>query len=115
MELKSYLLEEINDSLDSLKRRMTEQKKAVKRIKFLDTEHAEYTVYLNSLWQDQGGKNIQTRHIGSLEDAIRTAEEVFKEQNSSQDIQAKYAVDITVGRQKYSVPENYWNKYTQRN
>jgi hypothetical protein len=115
MDLKSYLQEEINDSIESYKRAMTAQKKTLKRIKFLDVKHAEYTVYLHSLWENEGEKNTTTRAIGSLENAIKTAEEKFKKINGNRsDVQAKYRVDITIGKDKYSVPEPFWKKYTER-
>ncbi|VVB79450.1 Uncharacterised protein [uncultured archaeon] len=113
-QLQVYLYEQTRDRLKELKRQITKTKKALGRVEHLNIEHAEYRVNLISQWEAQGGKSTSTAHIGSLEGAIRAAEDEFKRENGSQDVRARYSVEVTVGKDVYSIPEKYWQRYVSK-
>ena len=69
---------------------------------------------MHSLWGSDGEKSITHRYIGNIQEAIKTAEQKFMKVNHRHDVQAKYSVDVQIGKTTYDVPEDFWKHYVKR-
>ncbi len=115
MKLQTYLRKDVKKSLKRLREKIIQTEKALPLLEGFNPERANYTVFLYSLWESQGEKSTTTRHKGSLEGAIRAAEEEFKGVNHNRrDVQADYSVSVIVGKLNLLVPPEYWSQYKQK-
>ncbi len=114
MKLKTYLEKLVNDSLKKNRELVVQQEEILKILQKINTGKANYVICLDSLWENEGEESTITNYNGSLEKAIRKAEEEFKNKNKRIDTQARYAVYIKLGNLQYSVPEKFWEEYKEK-
>ena len=110
--LKSYLQTALNTQVTQQEKTLQELRHDQERAKRLNTTNFEYRVMLNSLWEGENDVVLATR--GTIEDAVRHAEQAFLERNNRSDIQADYAVSVKIGHGYYHVPDSFWEQYKQK-
>jgi hypothetical protein len=111
MDLKKYLSKEIQQKITHLNELVAQNKKSLKVIDKFNPDNAHYEVSLKSLWEKEGEKSTLTRYTGSLENAIKRAENEFKDVNKRTDIQADWLVQVKFERTRYVIPWEYWANY----
>ena len=94
-------------------KQISEFKKSLEILEKTDEQNANYVVYLHSLWENEGGKSTTTKHLGTLEEAIKKAEAKFKKVNGGDDLQADYVVSICLDKNEYGIPERYWKRFQE--
>ncbi len=91
---------------------MTEE--SLRVLEQTNTSKADYVVHLKSLWTNEGESSTTTKHRGTLKNAIERAELEFKSANNRRYVQADCSVDICFGNDRYSIPQEYWQKFQGR-
>jgi len=105
--LKGHIKKEINDMKSILKA----HRKSLKDLEGADLENTIYIIRINSSWADYDETSVKITHTGSLEDAIKKAQEDFKERNKRSDVQGRYQVHIKLSDILHTIPEAYWKRY----
>lgn len=114
-DLITYLKQTISESNVQLRKQIEKNREALLKLQQFGLDKARYTIILKSNWANEGGKSTVTKYTGSLECAIRKAEEEFKHINRRSDVQADWLVKVQLGKTKYPVPEEYWKQYREKN
>ena len=78
MDLKSLLISNAKENIESLRKAITENEKLLLSLEQIDVNNAEYRVHLHDLWENEGGKSTTTTTKGTLKEAIKRAEQRFK-------------------------------------
>ena len=112
MELKDYIETQVNGRVLELELAGTKARKAKKIFDKTDLDNAKYNITLTSLWF--GEAETCTTHIGTLEQAVKSAEDEFKKFNHRSDVQATWEVNIQLGEMAHHLPEEYWKKYKSK-
>lgn len=112
--LERYLEKFMDGSIKDSQINIKQQRKSLRALEKIDLDNARYTVALNSLWANEGEKNLKLSRRGTLEDAIKIAEKKFKKLNNRSDVQAQYFVTLKIGDVPYWVPREYWEKYAEK-
>jgi hypothetical protein len=114
MHLKPYLRKTLNDKIEGYKSRMDLTEESLRVLEKTNTGRANYVVHLEALWANEGESSTTTEHSGTLKDAIERAEAEFKSTNHRSDVQADCSVAICLGDDRYSIPQEYWQKFQAR-
>ena len=121
MRLKKYLEKTVGETIDIHKRGLERAEASLERVASMSPRNANYSITINSAWSggsylgDVGETNTNTKYKGTLKSAIIEAEREFKEINHRNDVQADYSVRVYFGEDGYSVPEEYWSRFVQKN
>ncbi|MBI4095549.1 MAG: hypothetical protein HY438_01675 [DPANN group archaeon] len=110
-KLKSYIVERVEASRIRLHIKLSQVQEAQKLLQDVNFGDATYLVSIYSLWTDNGEKSTVTLHKGSLEGAIKVAEDEFESANKRRDDQKIWQVQLVLGLERYNIPETYWEKY----
>ncbi len=113
MHLKPYLRKSLNDRISGYKVRIELTEESLRVLEGTNTGRACYTVYLRSLWENEGEKSTTTEYTGTLKNAIEKAEAEFEAINHRHDGQTDCSVEIRLGEDSYSIPEEYWQKFQE--
>tara|TARA_B100001971_G_C17915015_1_gene394814 strand:+ start:206 stop:550 length:345 start_codon:yes stop_codon:yes gene_type:complete len=111
MDLKPYLKEALNEKIEKHRSWIDLTEESLRVLEQINTDRADYVVYIRSTWEREGEQSTTTVHQGTLKEAIEEAESEFKFRNDRSDIQAVYSVDIYLGDSKVSVPNEYWSQF----
>jgi len=114
MHIKPYLRETLNERIEGYKSGIDLIEESLRVLEQTNTGKANYVVNLKSLWVNKGESSTTTEHRGTLKDAIERAETEFKSVNHRGDVQADCSVDICLGDDRYSIPEEYLQKFQAR-
>ncbi len=114
MQLKSYLQKQISNSLAQLREQTAQIEEALQLLGRVNLRNTNYIVSLRSSWANEGERPTITEHQGSLEEAIKKAEQEFKAVNNRSDVQAHWSVQMQLGPIKCPVPEEYWKQYREK-
>lgn len=113
--LKEYLIKETDKQISDCEEEILLLKQIQGDLREIDINNATYTITLTSLWEKEGETSTETKHKGNLLQAIQKAEREFKEANNNRsDVQAKYGVEISVGEEECSIPEEYWEGFKEK-
>jgi hypothetical protein len=114
MNLKRGLEGQISAELAEFKLGANEAKKALRALGKEDLNDADYDIELRALWAAEGEKSVTIEYHGSLKDAIKEAEERFKEMNRRDCVQANCSVFIRLAGIRYEIPPKYWKKFEEK-
>lgn len=114
MSLKLYLRRILNERVEGYKSGIDLTEESLRVLEQTNMGKANYVVHLRSLWANEGESSTTTEHRGTLKDAIERAEAEFKSTNHRGDVQADCSVDICLGNGRYSIPQEYWQKFQKR-
>lgn len=113
MHLKTYLRKTLNEKIEGYKSGIDLTEESLRVLEQTNTGKANYVVHLRSLWANEGESSTTTEHRGTLKDAIERAEADFKSTNNRSDVQADCSVAICLGDGRYSIPQDYWQKFQE--
>lgn len=111
MKLKSYLKKRICAETNTLRKLINQHQTDLELLDKINPRDFIYRIYLHSCWANEGEKSTTSQYKGTLNEAIKRAEEEFKLVNHRSDVQANYAVSVVLGKEEYALPESFWRKY----
>lgn len=114
MGLKDHLTEYLKKTSQHHQLKLQSIQEAQEDLGSVDLRNSGYVVKI-SHWRNSVEESTSTETIGSIEEAIVEAEQEYKRVNKMDKIEGAYSVYIVLGKERLTVPREYWDEFTEKN
>jgi len=113
MDLKAYLKKTLEDDVASKNKAIEDDDKSLEILSQTEINEADYQVEIKSGFGCEFGGDVKVRYKGSLNKAIKMAQDQFKNLNHKSSVNGTYFVKVILGNSSIEVPKDYWSEFTK--